>query len=63
MDKKDKQAMKDMTKALKGLVKDVKRENKEPSKAYELGKEATRRRREEEEAFARAKAEKKKKKK
>ena len=63
MDKRDKQAMKDMTKALKCLVKDVKKENREPSQALEIGKEMIRIRRAEEEAFARARAEKKKKKK
>lgn len=63
MDKKEKQIMKDMSKALHNLTKDVKKENRQPSKAIEIGKEMTRRRREEEEAFARARAEKKKKKK
>ena len=52
-----------MSKALHNLTKDVKKENRQPSKAIEIGKEMTRRRREEEEAFARARAEKKKKKK
>lgn len=62
MDKKDKQTMADMKKALHNLTKDVKRENRQPSRVLEDAKEATRRRREEEEAFARARAEKKKKK-
>ena len=55
--------MSDLDKTLKDFGKESRKRFEKPSRALELGKEATRRRRAEEEALERARTEKKKKKK